>query len=219
MMEQQPACGFEGNSDLYGLGLRCGLYIQYVALTLANHLSQDAASEPLSEDKNSGLHYLRGVALVYVLANFIAMLHANRNRCVRDVEIVILLLELLPQLTPMVRPRPNLDDLIGNYRQVSELHATVLFFVIRAFVLYQAYFWWRGIKVLPSTECDEFVWVFVRARLGGKLKVFCRVLFLFLSFGAVVDTIRFFRKSARDRESSVYPYNAIQKSFGQLLTS
>ncbi|KAK3300609.1 uncharacterized protein B0H64DRAFT_437766 [Chaetomium fimeti] len=209
-MEQQPVCGFEGNNDLYGLGLRTGLYIQYVSLALANFLSQDPRSnradvgEP-NENKNSGIHYLRGVALVYILANFIALLHANRNRCVRDVEVVILLLELLPQLTPMVRPRPELRDLIKHYPEVSELHATVLFFVVRAFIIYQAYFWWRGIKVLPSTPCEEYIWAFVQPRRlhSGTLKAIFRVLFTILSIGAFIDALRFFRKSRRDRKSTL----------------
>jgi hypothetical protein len=99
-MEQQPVCSFEGNKDLYGVGLRSGLYIQCVALARVNYSSQDPR---FNRDKKSGIHHLRGKALIYILANFIAMLHADRNRCVRDVEVVILLLELLPQLNPMVK--------------------------------------------------------------------------------------------------------------------
>jgi hypothetical protein len=103
-MEQQSVCTFEGNNDLYGVGLRSGLYVQYVALALGNYLGQDPRSQrDEGEDKKSVIYYLRGVALIYVLAHFIAMLHANRNRCIRDVEVIIMLLELLPQLTPMVR--------------------------------------------------------------------------------------------------------------------
>jgi hypothetical protein len=82
---------------------------------------------------------------------------------------------------------------------VSELHTTVLSFVVRAFIVYQAHFWWRGIKRLPSAPCEEYVWVLVRAKLqSGALRAFCRFLFLILGIGAVIDVIRFFSKYGMD---------------------
>jgi hypothetical protein len=114
-----------------------------------------------------------------------------------------------------MQPRPKFRELIKHYREVSELHATVLFFVVRAFILYQAYFWWRGIKVLPSAPCEEYVWAWVHVRLqSGALRGFCRFVFLILSIGVAIDVLRFFRKSCQDGE----PTLAIPKSFAQLLT-
>jgi len=99
----EPTCGFEGNSDLYGLGLRIGLYIQYVALVLANIRNYDA--EEKEYKKSVVFLYLRSAVLVYVLANFIGMLHATKHRCIYACEVVIWLLELLPQLMPAGRVR------------------------------------------------------------------------------------------------------------------
>ncbi|GAB1311377.1 hypothetical protein MFIFM68171_01587 [Madurella fahalii] len=196
----ESTCGFEGNSDLYGLGLRIGLYIQYVALVLANIRNYDA--EEKEYKKSVVFLYLRGAVLVYVLANFISMLHATKHRCIYACEVVIWLLELLPQLMPAGRPRIKL---LGDYRTSLSITDAILYLVIRAFILYQAYFWWRGVNVLPQLPCEEVVWVFVRARLRGFLKHFLRFLFLFWAIGVVFDLVRFLWVARKIGSKEVQP--------------
>ena len=81
--------------------------------------------------------------------------------------------------------------LLGDYRTSLSITDAILYLIIRAFILYQAYFWWRGVNVLPQPPCEEVVWVFVRARLRGFLKHFLRVLFLIWAIGVVFDLVRF----------------------------
>lgn len=84
----------------------------------------------------------------------------------------------------------------------------ILYLVIRAFIMYQAYFWWRGLDVLPQPPCEEVVWVFIRARLRGVLKHFLRVLFLIWAIGVVFDMLCFLwvaRKIGKSVLQTIYP--------------
>jgi hypothetical protein len=40
-LDRHNVCGFEGNSDLYGLGIRLGVYFQLSSSFLANHYHRD----------------------------------------------------------------------------------------------------------------------------------------------------------------------------------
>ncbi|KAH6627665.1 hypothetical protein F5144DRAFT_576517 [Chaetomium tenue] len=196
----EPTCGFEGNSDLYGLGLRLGLYIQYVALVLANIRHYN--TEEKANKKSEMFLFLRGAVLVYVLANFIGMVHATKHRCIYACEVVIWLLELLPQLMPAGRPRIKL---FGSYKTSLSITDALLYLVVRAFILYQVYFWWRGVNVLPQSPCEEVVWVFVRAKLRGILKHFLRILFLIWTIGIVFDLLLFLGVASTIGSKKVQP--------------
>ncbi|KAJ3578425.1 hypothetical protein NPX13_g2136 [Xylaria arbuscula] len=71
--------GFEGNSDLYGLGVRVGIYVQWIASFLANNLL------PNSKGK------LQGAWLLFALALCITTYVSSfRGACVFSIEIEIL---------------------------------------------------------------------------------------------------------------------------------
>lgn len=58
--EQNPTCGFAGNSDIYSLGIRLGLYLQWIASYLTVQIHPDAIPDLLD------------ITLIYETALFIA---------------------------------------------------------------------------------------------------------------------------------------------------
>ena len=73
--------GFEGNSDLYGLGIRTGIYIQWISSLCANNL--------LPEDRKE----LQKVYLIFSLAICIAtMVSSFGTACIFGIEIELLYL-------------------------------------------------------------------------------------------------------------------------------
>jgi hypothetical protein len=79
-LSRQTECGFVGNSDLYGLGIRLGLYLQWFASWLANIWLKDER---------------RGLAetyMVFSLALFIALFVATfQDTCTYIAEIITIL--------------------------------------------------------------------------------------------------------------------------------
>lgn len=80
MSSSLPACGeFTGNSDLYGLGIRIGVYLQWVSSWLSNTFDSDSVA---------GTHTANSV---FVFAIIIAVVQAAASKEVRPVEAFIML--------------------------------------------------------------------------------------------------------------------------------
>ncbi len=90
--------GFVGNSDIYGLGVRSGLYIQWVSSLLANHL--------LREERTA----LMGSYLIFHIALWIAVAVLTFQKiCTFAVEMVLLYYLVYGGFV-CVFIRPNLGD-------------------------------------------------------------------------------------------------------------
>lgn len=79
--QRAPLCpGFDGNSDFYGLGIRLGVYLQWLASWLTNTLSPDEAGP--SHDVNS----------IFVLAIVVAIITSIASDRIKPVEVYVMLL-------------------------------------------------------------------------------------------------------------------------------
>jgi hypothetical protein len=77
-----PTCGYEGNSDVYGLGIRVGIYLQWVSGLLSKaFLNEEALRDVLNENA------------IFLLAIFLAtvLLVTDTISGVRSVDILIML--------------------------------------------------------------------------------------------------------------------------------
>lgn len=81
LLHRAPSCpGFNGNSDIYGLGIRLGVYFQWLASWLTNTLSPNEAG--LSHTANS----------IFVLAITIAIATSIASDLIKPVEVYVMLL-------------------------------------------------------------------------------------------------------------------------------
>jgi len=75
------ACGtFQGNSDLYGLGIRLGVYLQWISSWFVQMLNPNGIM--VTHDANS----------IFVLAVLIAMISATARHDIKPIESYIMLL-------------------------------------------------------------------------------------------------------------------------------
>lgn len=58
-----PICGFEGDQDVYGLGIRTGIYLQWCATVLVHNFLPEEVSS--AEAINTGFQFSVFVALIY----------------------------------------------------------------------------------------------------------------------------------------------------------
>lgn len=89
-------CGFVGNSDFYGLGIRAGIYLQWLA-SLISHVKVPSQSRTMAASN-----------MIFSLASFIAMFFLTYHiPCTYEAEIMILLFILwggsMAIVLPMVR--------------------------------------------------------------------------------------------------------------------
>ncbi|KAI9737563.1 MAG: hypothetical protein M1834_009718 [Cirrosporium novae-zelandiae] len=73
-VERDVCTGFQGNSDLYGFGIRLGIYLQWISSLLANAFVPDMM--PSALDTNS----------TFLFAIFIAIVKATTAHTLRQVE-------------------------------------------------------------------------------------------------------------------------------------
>jgi hypothetical protein len=72
-------CTFTGNSDLYGLGIRIGIYLQWTSGLLANTFHADSVQDMLATNT------------IFLMALFIALAIITANATVLAAEVMILL--------------------------------------------------------------------------------------------------------------------------------
>jgi hypothetical protein len=125
LLMPRDECIFDGNEDIYGLGVRVGIYLQvFTALFLR-----------FFEDTR--LHYYRDASLIFMLASFINLSKSTVRHEINSFEVTIMMWLLFCQITVFstFQPRALTKIIISNvFAYLIEL-ATTGFFL---------WFWFRG---------------------------------------------------------------------------
>lgn len=135
------ACGFAGNSDIYGIGIRIGYYSQALAVWFANHFH-------LGE-----LKVLRAVNNLFIFALVIAgAIYAAEAHSIYAIEAFLLL---------------NIGICIGfvgvlessrytsRYIRTSQERLLVRTVIINVGLIFNVCYWWKGLDVMRPTPCSE----------------------------------------------------------------
>ncbi|KAI0844951.1 hypothetical protein F5Y00DRAFT_273435 [Daldinia vernicosa] len=158
MADNDPGCPIQGKPDLYGLGVRLGLYLQFIAIVLAR-----PSVKPTFKA-------IAGSTVAFVLANFIVLVKESASRTLFAPEAYLLFLLLVPQL--MV----NIINLDISRKHINPRSAITLL-LWGSFCFYFSWFWWVGLDVLPASGCeDEFGFFFTKVSLRGWFRTFNKVL-------------------------------------------
>ena len=139
--------GFIGNSDIYGLGVRSGLYMQWVSSLLANHLLREESAA------------LMGSYLIFHIALCIAVAVLTfQKTCTFAIEIVLLYYLVYGGFI-CVFSRPNLEDCEPA---TMDLHwsQVVLFLSFLTMVTHVVWFVVFGRFSLPKMPCETAIFFF-----------------------------------------------------------
>ena len=170
MSVNSDECGFSGNPDFYGLGIRLGVYLQWTTSILAVYLHPEAVSENL--DTNT----------IFVSALFVALLSATARDQVRAAEVLILLQLcwgfLLGVLTiwgqrlredyGKTKREPIRYPLMGSLFRLG---------LTSAICAYSVWFWFSGVQHLPTNTCPAFIFVIAKANIRGGIRIFFQIQF------------------------------------------
>ncbi|KAK4241712.1 hypothetical protein C8A03DRAFT_40933 [Achaetomium macrosporum] len=164
------SCGFVGNSDMYGFGIRIGFYLQWYGGIAANWLAQ-------SEVKG-----LRLADSLFISATFLALIIQTPMATLQPVEIYIILLLTYGSfyfLVPLYFWRlatacnPLRDPTRWTRVKPGRVYSVACFGLLMAETSFQLWFWCTGINTIPrealDADCPEYGFLFARVALNNPL--------------------------------------------------
>ena len=148
------SCGFQGNSDIYGVGIRIGYYTQAVAVWFANFFFfRDAKT-------------LRAVNKLFLLALLIAGFIYFLNA--RDTYVIEAFLMLQVGIIIGLVGITERSRYSSKYIKTSKERLILRIFIVTAGSVFNACFWWWGLEVMLPTPCNETGMTRVRRLLDRK---------------------------------------------------
>jgi hypothetical protein len=190
------SCNFNGNSDMYGLGIRLGFYLQWFAGILAN-LLVEATDHKMRVAMRDEVKSLRFTLALFVTATFLALVIQTIMDVgilqVVDVYITLLLTFgayhlWIPVSLWRIVTCYNLEWHSTRFPQVASgsVYANLELCLILAVTVFQLWFWFTRVPQLTEIPCHEYSFLFARVQLDS---VASRLLNIFFSF--LLSTISF----------------------------
>ncbi|KAF7502465.1 hypothetical protein GJ744_005793 [Endocarpon pusillum] len=155
-------CGFQGNSDIYGLGIRLGIYLQWISSCLSFH-------GRFNKRWSTGLV---DVATIFEIALFIATLFlvADQGSTVYSVEIMLMTLIFFGDFY-FVQVAAVLS--YRNFSGMFSLAGMLLRLLLcLAMLSFSVWFWFPGFDRFQDTACGSYAFIFAKAPIsaGGVRK-------------------------------------------------
>jgi hypothetical protein len=176
-------CRFTGNSDMYGLGIRVGFYVQWYSTILGAWIAPSEV--PGMRLSNS----------FFVSATFLALIIqvAKDNLTTADIYITLLLifggyLYLVPlfiwRLVTGCEPRwdPSRYSRVKN----GPLFSSLNFMLLLAVSAYQLWFWLRKVQDNDIAGCVEYGFFFSKFHLKARGFVIANIVFQSILLAACV---------------------------------
>ncbi|ORY02293.1 hypothetical protein BCR34DRAFT_84708 [Clohesyomyces aquaticus] len=124
-------CPIQGDNDLYGFGIRLGLYVQYISIIITRTKKMRSATS------------LRNSALVFVLASFSLVVRMFRRGELYAPEVQTMIWLLMPQLSSASPTMARIHPLTNQ----------IWVLVVLTIQIFLVWFWAKGIDYLPKTGC------------------------------------------------------------------
>ncbi|KAF2499625.1 hypothetical protein BU16DRAFT_615028 [Lophium mytilinum] len=154
MVASTQPCAFTGNADLYGIGIRTGLYLQWVT-TLTTTLY-----EPKDEE------ILRVINLLIQSAVFMGLILLTSRNQIEPVEPVISIWLIFGALSSLSGSGMN------PLRHFSGLYRVALYTAVAG---YACWFWFTGLDGTLQDQRCETVAFFGRVSISGRFRTFNKV--------------------------------------------
>ena len=176
-------CGFTGNSDVYGIGIRIGYYTQALAVWFANYFHFREA------------RVLRSVNNLFLIAlAIVGLIYVSDARKVYAVEAFLL---LYIGITIAIVSILDSTRFTSRFMETSNERMVARMLISIMGQIFLVYFWWTGLDLMRPTPCQEvnrqqsktvstandatvgtYACYLVRANLYGWLRTLMRVLSL-----------------------------------------
>lgn len=176
-------CTRQGNSDIYGLGIRIGLYLQWIATVIATAFVPDQMLETTTANT------------VFVIAFSVvtfALCGAAADTPAADMVIVLDIYAVsIYALYPLSWMGRRFVPSRSDFRQSSALGELIKAVLTNCMAVVNVWFWFRGIDGFASSPCGTTV-TFVFAKLdvdGHAVRTVFRVMSCLLLYFSVWCTL------------------------------
>ncbi|KAI9718755.1 MAG: hypothetical protein M1812_003929 [Candelaria pacifica] len=162
-LARDPQCGFTGNSDIYGAGIRVGIYTQALAVGFANYFVLHEA------------RVLRAVNTLFVLTMFIGTLFLSRVPS----QTYAIEAFLLIQITFIIYLVGVIDASRYGRKawKFSAERTLVRQCSYLGMLIYNIWFWWVGLGQMRETPCGTFIlFLILKVNLYGWIRAAHKVL-------------------------------------------
>ncbi|KAJ6013130.1 hypothetical protein N7499_012263 [Penicillium canescens] len=184
-------CGFDGNSDMYGLGIRVGVYVQTATTIIATCHKRKAASDLV---KTGGLFQFAAlVALIQQTVN---------NEKLYAVEALVTYLFCFTSIGI------NLAEPIDKVQTQNRLEQITLPSLVSMLRLttalgldcYQTWFWFTGLDKLERTPCKTETFFLARVNAHGRFRTFAKIWSVFIMAVVTFTLYLKLRKSIEEKK-------------------
>jgi hypothetical protein len=174
-MDSNFTCPVRGNPDLYGLGIRIGLYLQIVTAQISG-----LTSHLLEVDDNIG-----HAVVIFILATGTVLFRLILRRGIEAVEVFPILSLLIVQL--------------GACRVPFWKRPMTIFIYVGESVCLLAlttWFWFHGMDMLPRSCVDDYAFFFTKVSIWHWFRKFNQAITVLTVIGGVAGVISYaFSKS------------------------
>ncbi|KAH7122387.1 hypothetical protein B0J11DRAFT_507372 [Dendryphion nanum] len=162
-------CNFEGNGDMYGLGIRLGFYLQWFSGIFANWLAPEEVAS------------IRSSQQLFVAASFLALIISTAVdvTALHHVEIYLVLLLMFGTYLALIPiyiwriltgHKSMLDPTRWPITRPSTCAKYLNFALLAAVLAFQYWFWFAYVSSL-GTSCVQYGFLFSKVQLNSKVSV------------------------------------------------
>lgn len=162
---EEGSCDVDGNPDLYGLGVRLGIYFQWLGSYLSNLLLPGEISTNL--DANS----------IFLLALFVAVAKGSFDHSIGSIDALVLL-ELsygyFFSVLSLFGFRSCFFNHDGKGKEVfiSTVGTYLRIMLTAAVSVYAVWFWFDGVEDLQQAPCEEVIFFFGQLEILKSVRTF-----------------------------------------------
>lgn len=174
-----PNCPVQGNPDLYGLGIRVGIYIQMITVQLSGLASAILKTEDALGQGTIIFVLATGIVLINLLQQAAgSTADSDGNTILQPVEVFPILTLLLAQVGVCRVPYWK-----------GQTTALIYTFEVGGLIALFAWFWWHGMDTLPRTCQDDKAFFFAKVSIWNWFRTLNKVGSVFAIIGGVVSVL------------------------------
>ncbi|KAK4244751.1 hypothetical protein C7999DRAFT_17022 [Corynascus novoguineensis] len=177
-------CGFDGNGDLYGLGVRLGIYLQWSTSVLADNLHEPAIETTREANMTFQLAMLAGLILITVrsdmetktIEGYIALLFCFASAWIAS----------LQGYSAAKARYTGAEDRSGGLSIAGDVRGQGGLLLSTATCAYGLWFLFVGLDKLPRTACPETIFFFAPVKAFGWYRSLAKAVFIASLIGSAV---------------------------------
>jgi hypothetical protein len=190
---RRAECSFAGNSDAYGLGIRLGVYLQWLGSHIANRTYY--ARDSIGNLLDTNAIFLSAL----LVATWLLSVRKDETYAVEIAILLYLMWGTLGSVFTIRGYRTVLAPANKYQKPFSLLGAQMRALLSMATSSFSIWFWFAGAKSLKATSCVPYVFFFARVHLLGWARIIYQIAsivsvfysgwYILLNFPALVVSI------------------------------